>query len=639
MDDMLRARTGTTYARIHLKKLKAPGKPVPFDSDDKLIECASIAFSCRQHCEDKPEEGMSTESIVKLSVEWTDYMHRCITITTAEQSSVAALINQHRLTRLEREFMIALIMTRLGLFDNDLNNCKDLLAFLKVPRSTFIIALRALSEEGRLFRRGVIMYDDPEEELRERQIIVNPTLVAEVLLGRLGKKQPKRLKNEAELDQMVRAFLAKMENRAQILNRFHPSEQRNLLRANKAIERNYFQLLGELTAHPSWKLSVLVDKQLNLGMGETLILLFLIGRELNPIASADSPSGAQLARAVSNCTEEANCNLSLFSPNSNFAQHELIQPCGGFDTLLDSDDRTLASTEFELSEKAFVMFGLKKGKRKSGKFNVRPAVCSLSQLVLSESVQRSLSMAIAQAQYGDKMIRDWGLGEVIPYGRGVTILFSGPPGTGKTACAEAIARELDRPILIADYSKILNCWVGNTEKNLVRIFREARANNAVLFWDEADAMFYNREMAEHTWEVQDANVILAEIERHEGICILATNRKAALDPALERRIGVKVVFERPDRGQRREIWKRMLPEKLPLAGGLDLDSLAEADLSGGEIKNVVINAVRIAISRSPEGPVLQSDFETAIDQELKGGWTHASRNKIGFTSTEKFQKC
>lgn len=632
MDDNSKAMR-PSFERIDPGRLNSPGKPSAFASDDALIECASLVFSCRQpHAKPKDESGASTNSTKKLDPEWTNYFHRCITVTPVEQSKIACVMNQRRLTRLERELLIALLMSRLGLFNEDLNTCKDLLAYLRIARSQFITALRALSEDGRLFKLGLIIYDDPLEELRERQIIVNPALVSDVLAGGAGKKPGKKLKFESDLHKVIRSMMHLLENRTRILNRFYAQEQRNLIHINYAIKRVYNQIESELSLHPSWKLSALVDADLNLSQEERLMLLFLIGRELNSTNIDDAPSGADLAHVASESVEESIGNLVYLSSDCKFILAELVQPCGGSGSMLDDDDRTLASTEYELTEKAFDLFGLKKGAvKKTGKFKARPAKCSFSQLVLSEFVQRSLDMAIAQIRHGDKMIRDWGLGEVIPYGRGVTILFSGPPGTGKTACAEAIAHELDRPILVADYTQILSCWFGNTEKNIARIFREARSSNAVLFWDEADAVFYNREMAARTWEIQHENVILAEIEKYEGVCILATNRKTSMDPALERRISLKVVFERPNSTQRRDIWKRLVPQKLPLARDIDFDALAETDLSGGEIKNVVINAVRMAITRNADGPITNADFKEAIRMEQEGRLRRGSSITIGFS--------
>jgi SpoVK/Ycf46/Vps4 family AAA+-type ATPase len=216
----------------------------------------------------------------------------------------------------------------------------------------------------------------------------------------------------------------------------------------------------------------------------------------------------------------------------------------------------------------------------------------------------------------------------MPYGRSAVLLFSGPPGVGKTACAEAIASELSRPLLVADYSQIENCYVGGTEKNIVRIFREAQASQAVLFWDEADAMLYSRSSADRSWEVRHVNVLLQELERFEGVCILATNREASLDPALARRVPVKVQFTRPDRSMRLAIWRKLVPEALPLASDIDLESLSFWELTGGEIKNVILNAARLALQGRQGDCVTMAHFDEALAMETQTARGTSSR--IGF---------
>jgi SpoVK/Ycf46/Vps4 family AAA+-type ATPase len=151
----------------------------------------------------------------------------------------------------------------------------------------------------------------------------------------------------------------------------------------------------------------------------------------------------------------------------------------------------------------------------------------------------------------------------------------------------------------------------------------------VLFWDEADAMFYDRECAGSSWEVRDVNVLLQELERFDGVCVLATNRRLALDPALERRITLKVEFHAPDRGMRRRIWEKMLGRKMPLSGDVDLDRLSRLELTGGQIKNVLLNAARLALAARPEGPVAWADFEEALAMETQEPGTDP-RGRIGF---------
>ena len=114
------------------------------------------------------------------------------------------------------------------------------------------------------------------------------------------------------------------------------------------------------------------------------------------------------------------------------------------------------------------------------------------------------------------------------------------------------------------------------------------------------------------------------------MCILATNRTTALDPALERRIAIKVHFDRPDPSQRRRIWEKLLPPKMPLAQDVDLVALSQTDLVGGEIKNVILNAARSALQRAETGPVTHADFCKALQMEREGKWKSDGRSRIGF---------
>jgi SpoVK/Ycf46/Vps4 family AAA+-type ATPase len=279
-----------------------------------------------------------------------------------------------------------------------------------------------------------------------------------------------------------------------------------------------------------------------------------------------------------------------------------------------------------LTQRALRRLGLDSTLRKRP--GAREPVVRLDQVVLPPRVAAAVRMAVAQARHADVLFRRWGLGETIRYGRGTTLLFSGPPGVGKTATAEAIAHALGRPILVASVAELQSCWVGQTEKAIVRVFREAAEAGAVLFWDEADAFFHERDAATRQWEVREVNVLLQELERFEGVCILATNRRTALDAALERRVSMKVEFERPDRAAARRIWSKLLPAKLPLASDVNLDALAAAELTGGQIKNVVLNAARRALLRGRRATVGRADFEEAIRAERDGQWTR--REPLGF---------
>jgi SpoVK/Ycf46/Vps4 family AAA+-type ATPase len=179
-------------------------------------------------------------------------------------------------------------------------------------------------------------------------------------------------------------------------------------------------------------------------------------------------------------------------------------------------------------------------------------------------------------------------------------LFSGPPGTGKTMAAEVIAKELQLDLYQIDLSQVVSKYIGETEKNLHRIFAEAQSSNAILFFDEADALFGKRS------EVKDAHdryanieigYLLQKMEEYEGIAILATNLRQHLDEAFTRRMQFIVEFPFPDEESRRRIWQVTFPVETPMAAEVDFSLLArEIKLAGGNIKNIGLAAAFYAAS-------------------------------------------
>jgi AAA+ superfamily predicted ATPase len=409
--------------------------------------------------------------------------------------------------------------------------------------------------------------------------------------------------------------------------------RRDSRKASRRVDLLLRGLERTLQIHTEWKLGALFSRESNFDRDERVILLALIGKEIGHFPFDDKLFlGGGLARAASPHTSVVSLRARMLLSSGRLQRATLIQPCGGCDPLLSDDENNVVEVEFELASRGLELFGLDRRvrRRKFSRFNPRTPVVRLEQLVLPERASAALRMALAHARHSRTLLDDWGFAEVLPYGRTIGILLAGPPGVGKTASAEAIAHELGRQILAVDYSEVQNCYTGQTEKNIVRIFREARANQAVLFWDEADAMFYDRNSTQHTWETRDVNVLLQELERFEGVCILATNRKVTLDAALSRRISIKIEFERPDRALRLRIWKKSLPRRLPLEADVNLDHLAQADLTGGEIKNVTVNAARLALLRGGSSRVSMADFEGALQQELENRWGMEDRRPLGF---------
>jgi SpoVK/Ycf46/Vps4 family AAA+-type ATPase len=250
---------------------------------------------------------------------------------------------------------------------------------------------------------------------------------------------------------------------------------------------------------------------------------------------------------------------------------------------------------------------------------------TLADVVLPHQTRRTLEHALAQVRNHALIFRSWGLGERHATGRGLAFNFAGPPGTGKTICAEAIAHELGMKLLMVDYAEAESMWVGETPKNIVSTFRAASEQNAVLFFDEADAIATRRSagaILRHDREMNlTVNVLLRELEAFNGIVIFATNLAANFDPAFERRIRTHVLFEMPGVEERARIWELQVhPKKTPLAADVDFRWLAERyTVSGGDIKNAVIKAAAAAAAES--GPDLgkrihQRHFESATEEVL-----------------------
>ena len=219
-------------------------------------------------------------------------------------------------------------------------------------------------------------------------------------------------------------------------------------------------------------------------------------------------------------------------------------------------------------------------------------------LILSPEKIRHLREISDQLRHSQRVFGEWGFEEKISYGRGLSVLFCGPPGTGKTLAAQVLARELGLEIFKVDLSGVVSKYIGETEKNLQRIFREAGGGGAILFFDEADALFGKRT------EVSDAHdryanietsFLLQKMEEYEGMVILASNLRDNMDEAFTRRIRFIVEFNFPEAADRESIWKAHFPRQAPLEPDVDAAFLARNfPVTGGNIKNIVLNAAFLA---------------------------------------------
>ena len=250
---------------------------------------------------------------------------------------------------------------------------------------------------------------------------------------------------------------------------------------------------------------------------------------------------------------------------------------------------------------------------------------TLADVVLPPQTRRTLDQALAEVRNHNLIFQRWGLGERHATGRGLAFNFAGPPGTGKTICAEAIAHALGRKLLVVDYAEAESMWIGETPKNIVATFRAAAEQNAVLFFDEADAIASRRSSGSPMRYERESNltvnVLLRELESFNGIVIFATNLAANFDPAFERRIRTHVLFEMPGVEERERIWQLQVhPRKTPLGRDVNFQTMAQLyAMSGGDIKNAVIKAAAAAAAEpgSDLGKhITQSHLETAARDVL-----------------------
>ena len=247
---------------------------------------------------------------------------------------------------------------------------------------------------------------------------------------------------------------------------------------------------------------------------------------------------------------------------------------------------------------------------------------TFDEVVLPPATRRTLDTALAQVTQHDLIFNRGGLGERHPTGLALAFNFAGPPGTGKTICAEAIAHSLGRRLLLVRYAELESLWMGETPKNIAAIFRTARDEKAVLLFDEADAIASRRSTSVDNSYQRESNtvvsVLLQELERYNGVVIFATNLAANFDPAFERRIRTHVLFEMPGETEREQIWRVQLhPVRTPVADDVDFGALARRyEVSGGDIRNAVLKAA-LAAAAEP-GPdstkrIHQRHFEAGME--------------------------
>jgi ATP-dependent 26S proteasome regulatory subunit len=256
---------------------------------------------------------------------------------------------------------------------------------------------------------------------------------------------------------------------------------------------------------------------------------------------------------------------------------------------------------------------------------------SLQDIVLPADGLTRLHELVDKVRYRTFVLETWQVGDKLS-SAGLTALFCGKPGTGKTMAAEVMAHELQMDLYKIELSSMVSKYIGETEKNLERVFQEAENSNAILFFDEADSIFGKRsdvKDAHDRYANIEVSYLLQRMEAYDGVTILATNLRSNLDEAFTRRFDTIIDFPLPEEGERLRIWRTLMPAAVPVEGELDLERLARSfKLPGGHIRNIIVDATYRAAAN---GRVLtMSHLLQSTRRELqKLGWLVNERDFVG----------
>jgi SpoVK/Ycf46/Vps4 family AAA+-type ATPase len=275
-------------------------------------------------------------------------------------------------------------------------------------------------------------------------------------------------------------------------------------------------------------------------------------------------------------------------------------------------------------ERDYYVAGLVQSMRKSPeKGSIQPVSSGygMQDIKLESKQIEALENICAYVKHNHKVYDVWNMGRHFEYGRAVTALFCGPPGTGKSMAARVLSNELKMPLYRIDLSQVVDKYIGETEKKLEEIFTYAQNSNVILFFDEADAIFGKRtdvKEAKDKYANTEVSYLLQRIEEYDGMVLLATNLKNNIDEAFMRRMKYVVDFKMPDVKTRKEIWVAGLTGNVILEN-IDFDFLAQKiELSGGYIKNIILNALFLA-AKEGDSVSMKHILQSACNEYLKLG--------------------
>ena len=335
-----------------------------------------------------------------------------------------------------------------------------------------------------------------------------------------------------------------------------------------------------------YKITKLMDKKILLFLAWQRFFSYMLNREINnPI---------ELLYIFSSSGKNVYKCMGLYSPHDKTKKFY-----GLYDIFYDDVDASLCINVFNIHAAKIMGMDIdpitsmqtKEKKKISKKWkNVK--------IIVDSQKMEMLNKAKEYIENYQKVFETWNFKNTISYGDGMCMLLYGPPGTGKSLAAKYLSEKCDLGLVEVNYSELLSKYVGDTEKNINKIFESATESGDMILFDEADAMLVNRNHSTHNWEALQANFLLQKIKNHRGVILLITNREHVLDPALSRRIAIKIPFSVPNAKERAKIWECLIPKEAP-SGKIDFKKLGEDfDIVGGYIKNAIVNAAMEAAANN-----------------------------------------
>ncbi len=563
------------------------------------------------------------------------------------------LVQKYHLNQFEKQVVLYILYCHFN--SNELEtNGLAILEFLSKTRQQMIRFRSYLVKNSRLRRNKMICAEDLDEKdtVLEVDFYLSEEIIAQ-LLGDKRKKAKKQKQEERNYKNYLHLYfnmVQDLEKKSELfsesrwdleessekyLSPLAKQESDELLRIRKNIKKTKKLLQKVQPDAKNYPLEE-ICRQYQLVENDKLILLILLRDSLGLSDIFMGCEGKKILAILSESEKEMISNRHLLYQGGRLRNNKLIhmEKSRSGQNILESEyflsEKMIRRLLGDLPAESISDEEIKDYEEENRLFSILEPRIDLPSVIMNKSKKEAIQVALSQIKHHELIFKTWGLEEKIPYGKGLTMLFSGPPGTGKTMMAEAIAKSLEKKLLIANYSQIQNMYVGETEKRIVSTFRKAKEEKGVLLWDEADSMFFSRDIASQSWEFRDVNIILQEIEKFEGVVILTSNRKIALDRALERRISLKMEFSMPDMTAREAIWNSLLPKQIPLDKDVVIKKLArEYEVSGGIIKNAILHSARYAAFRGAK-KICMADLRRGLKMEEEGGWNRQGSGKIGF---------